>query len=315
MFQKILVALDNSDMGEQIFREAVLLAKASDAHLLLLHVLSDDEIGYPDVHDLSEHLTRWEASKQRGLALLQSRQVEALRAGVKAEFHQIPGGSGRTICAIAKEWQADVILVGHRGLSGMQELIQGSVSNYLVHHAHCSVLTVLGQAEPALKQILVAVDGSKESRDAFDAALDLAKAAGAKLQLVNVISVEDEGSPSLFSLGDPDFERQWETFAKPSMELLRSHQAIARDAGVTADVHQKLCRNTGRAICDLAHTLQVDLIVVGRRGISGLSELLMGSVSNYVTHYATSAVLIVQGRTKAAAKPTAPKDTHLAGAF
>jgi nucleotide-binding universal stress UspA family protein len=298
MIERILTAIDNSTLSDHVFAEALSLAKLSHAQLLLLHVLSDEEIGYPDVHNLAEHLGRWEEYKQRGLELLQLRRKTATEAGVTTSLTQTPGTSGRTICEVAREWGADVIVVGHRGRSGLGELLQGSVSNYLVHHSPCSVLTTLGQEKPAFQQILVAIDGSVESRQAFNVAMDLARISNADLHLLHVLSVEDKGSPSLFSLRDPDFERKWEVFAQPSMDLLRSHQAIADAAGIPTTLYQKLGSNPGRVICELAHSLPTDLIVVGRRGLSGLNELFMGSVSNYVTHYAPCSVLTVQGQVK-----------------
>jgi nucleotide-binding universal stress UspA family protein len=51
----------------------------------------------------------------------------------------IPGSS---ICDRAKQWGADIIVIGRRGHSGLAELLLGSVSNYVVHRAHCSVLVV-----------------------------------------------------------------------------------------------------------------------------------------------------------------------------
>jgi nucleotide-binding universal stress UspA family protein len=306
MFTKILVAIDNSALGEQVFREALLMTKATNGRLLLLHVLSDEEIGYPDIHNLSDHLSQWQEYKKLGIDLLQSRQQSAIETGVSAEIAQTTGVSGKTICEIATAWSADVIIVGHRGLSGIREWVQGSVSNYLVHHAPCSVLTIAGQEEPSFKKIVVGIDGSTESRHAFDAALSLAQVTAASLQLLHVFSVEEKGSPSILSLTEPDFERKWEVFAQPRLEMLRSYQEVARSAGVEADIHQKLGTNPGRALCDLAYSLQADLIVVGRRGISGLGELLMGSVSNYVIHYAACSVLTVQGQF--VANPTHPEN-------
>lgn len=49
-----------------------------------------------------------------------------------------------------------------------------------------------------------------------------------------------------------------------------------------------------RGICDAVKDLGVDLVVVGRRGLSGISEILMGSVSSYVVHHVSCDVLIVQ---------------------
>jgi hypothetical protein len=65
------------------------------------------------------------------------------------------------------------------------------------------------------------------NRHDFDQALTLAQATRAKLHLLHVLSVEDKGSLSLLTLQDANFEQQWEEFAKPSLEMVRSPGAIA----------------------------------------------------------------------------------------
>jgi nucleotide-binding universal stress UspA family protein len=142
MFQKILVALDSSQLGKYVFEEALSLAKATNASLMLLHVLSDAEVGNWEHQTLDEHLDRIELYRQQGLELLQSSSAIASQAGVSAEVTQIPGSAPAEICALAKSWGADLIVVGHRGLSGLQELFAGSISNYVMHYAPCSVWTV-----------------------------------------------------------------------------------------------------------------------------------------------------------------------------
>lgn len=142
MFQKILVALDSSKLGKYVFEEALSLAKETRASLMLLHVLSDAEVGNLELKNLDEHLDHWELYRQQGLELLKSSSAIASEAGVSAEFTQIPGSAPAEICALAKSWKADLIVVGHRGLSGLQDLFVGSVSNYVIHYAPCSVWTV-----------------------------------------------------------------------------------------------------------------------------------------------------------------------------
>jgi nucleotide-binding universal stress UspA family protein len=73
---------------------------------------------------------------------LQSLAREATNAGVRAEFQQISGSPSRTICRLASDWQANLIVIGHRGRSGLSEILLGSVSNYVLHHAPCSVMLV-----------------------------------------------------------------------------------------------------------------------------------------------------------------------------
>lgn len=156
MFRKILVALDQSDNARQIYEHALSLAKLSNASLMLLHVLSyeGDSIAYPasfSYWNYSPQLSantwqfyqkQWEEHKNESLKTLQSYASEANTAGINSEFRQIVGNPGVVICDFARSWEADLIIVGRRGLRGLTEFFLGSVSNYVLHHTPCSTLTV-----------------------------------------------------------------------------------------------------------------------------------------------------------------------------
>jgi nucleotide-binding universal stress UspA family protein len=156
MFHKILVAMDFSGIGKYVFDEALSLAKALKANLMLVHVLSAEEEGcpsmvssfgyYPMVSEVTQEFYReqWEAFEKQGLQMLRARTNEATATGVNTEFTQTSGSPGRTICHLAQTWGADAIVIGRRGRSGLSELLLGSVSNYVLHHASCSVLVVQG---------------------------------------------------------------------------------------------------------------------------------------------------------------------------
>ena len=155
MFAKLLVAIDSSDHSRQVCEAALELAQATGARLLLLHVLSPEEqspeIGvlphvyyYPGLTDavLNSYCQRWEAFEQEGLERLQSCAQQLAAAGLTVDFTQTPGSPGRIICNLAETWKADLVLVGNRGRSAVKELLWGSVSHYVTHHAPCSVLVV-----------------------------------------------------------------------------------------------------------------------------------------------------------------------------
>lgn len=156
MFHKILVAIDNTDIGEHVFAEALFLAQATGASLMLLHVLSPYEEGHPVMPAFSNlvyypsiptraveaYLKEWDGYKARELERLRSLAAQATALGVKAEFTQTVGAPGYAICDLARSWDVDLILMGRRGRLGLSEAILGSVSNYVTHHACCSVLTV-----------------------------------------------------------------------------------------------------------------------------------------------------------------------------
>ncbi|MDJ0846421.1 universal stress protein [Crocosphaera sp.] len=158
MYQKILIALDMSKMAETVFNHGLSLAKQElNSQLLLLHILSGEEENSPlpippDLKEMypaaGNDLTlenwkdQWKAFEKSGIEMLEAYQNQAKENNTKTEFQQIYGNPGSRICKIAKEWQADVIVIGHRGRSGLEEFFLGSVSNYVLHHAHCSVLIV-----------------------------------------------------------------------------------------------------------------------------------------------------------------------------
>ena len=157
MFKKILVAMDSSSMSKLVFAKGLSIAKQNQANLMLLHVLSGEEeespmplppeVGDPYWTTVSEvtlesWLKQWETYESECLAQLQKFTAEAHRSDINTEFRQLAGNPGRTICHLAWSWQADLIVVGNRGRSGIGELLLGSVSNYVLHHAPCSVLTV-----------------------------------------------------------------------------------------------------------------------------------------------------------------------------
>lgn len=155
--KKILVALDHSEISNLVFEEALTLAKALSAQLLLVHVVSAEESisprimptgsimgGYSEIASVSFEQFRedWQAYIDRGSQMLQARVEQAVEASVAAECQQLSGGTGLQICDLAKTWNADIIAIGRRGYSGLREFILGSVSNYVLHHAPCSVMII-----------------------------------------------------------------------------------------------------------------------------------------------------------------------------
>ncbi len=158
MFKKILVAVENNQIGNLVFDEALALAKATNASLMLVHVMSpysdrsvnpismDPYSFYPAMHSeaLTQTLKQWDGLKQESIDFLNFLCRSAADEGVTVEFTQNFGDPGRIICEMARNWQAEVIILGRRGRVGLSEFFLGSVSNYVLHHAPCSVLAIQG---------------------------------------------------------------------------------------------------------------------------------------------------------------------------
>lgn len=210
MFKKMLVAFGSLEIGQQVFDEALSLAKANDACLMLLYVLSLENESYPDIYSFpvplfldaetfGRYQNQLDSLKKQCLEFLQTRTNEATAIGVKTELTLGYGSPDRVICSLARTWNADLIVVGRRGLSGVSELFMGSVSNYVLHHAPCSVLVVQQASVSPESQVnqLDLVSARKAHRDnmqtSLEDRLEVARAKGDK-NLIRQLEVEQNQS-------------------------------------------------------------------------------------------------------------------------
>jgi len=310
MFKKILVGLDVYVEAQHAFDDALLISKATNAFLTLLHVFSLDEVynfcqfllyealEHPTTSPLAESANDplWQCiiSKSIGHEVDQPEILlacldEAKKAGVQANILPRRGQPGHVLCEVARNEQADLIAVGHRDKQwgqelGMGELRLGSISHYVIHHAPCSVLIAHRHIEDdvaigalaGMSHILMAVDDSAMSQVVFQEALDLARKVDADLTLLHVTSPSENNHP---------------------LEILQSLKDQASAVGVPVTIEQHRAeknQSIGQAICEFVHEKQFDLILVGRRRFSEVQEQILGSVSHYIAYHAPCAVILVQ---------------------
>lgn len=143
-------------------------------------------------------------------------------------------------------------------------------------------------------KMLVAFDGSPDSQRAVKRASALAKELAASLTVVHIYSI-----PSL-AYGGPgpmplvDFKSLEDSAMSKARETLERGEALCKQEGVTAKAQLLESASIVQAILELAEKEQVDLIVMGTRGITGFKKLLLGSVSNGVVTHAHCSVLVVR---------------------
>jgi len=148
-----------------------------------------------------------------------------------------------------------------------------------------------------IKKMLVAIDGSETAAKALDYALNLAEKCGAEVQIISVVPPVESIMPR-FTLATPP-STVYTTFIDEVEKRLKNvlSEALkeAREKRPNLKISTKLI--TGRpadTIIQTAKEENVDLIVVGSRGLSGVEEIVLGSVSDRVADYATCPVLIVK---------------------
>ncbi len=144
MFQSIVVGTDGSDTAAQAVRQAVDLAGAVGAKLELVSAyspvsaqrLSEERRQAPE--DL-----QWAINPREDVdATLEAAATIARDAGVEVEVYPRQGDPADAILDVAEEREADLIIVGNKGMTGAKRFLLGSVPNKVSHHAPCSVLII-----------------------------------------------------------------------------------------------------------------------------------------------------------------------------
>jgi len=140
---RILLATDGSKEAELAALRAVDLADATHSELHLVHVgvVPTFLKSYPGTLGYYGKLYEEIEEVSRELLRKQSLRVKAA-GGTVAGTHLRMGEVALEIVALAEELQADLIVMGSRGLGGVRRALMGSVSDSVVRHAHCPVLVI-----------------------------------------------------------------------------------------------------------------------------------------------------------------------------
>lgn len=147
MYQKILVPIDGSDTAKLGLDEAVRLAKDQNASLRLIHVVNEAMIFSSYEGDLytGELLDALRASGRVILATGEA-QVRGQGLAVETALLEAQGGqAGEVIVRDAKEWRADLIVLGTHGRRGIRRLVLGSDAEHVVRLTPAPVLLIRSQ--------------------------------------------------------------------------------------------------------------------------------------------------------------------------
>lgn len=139
-------------------------------------------------------------------------------------------------------------------------------------------------------EILVAWDGSSNAQRGFEYAIEIAQRFKARVHVVSVAHAADHAETD--AERKASFEDARHFYEQRSGPLLEA----AQRKGVSVQTSVVEGGNPAAAILDAAHHIGADLIVVGRRGLSGITRFFMGSISDRIARYAKCPVLIIDER-------------------
>ena len=301
MFKKIMICSDGSEGALTAAQLGAQIAQKFQSDVLLIHTYDLAVAAYPTFEagiwnlPITEQGMDSYAAEAR-LALEEHTGQILKDANVSYETRIERGHPVETITRLAQQVNADLIVLGSRGQSDVLAFLMGSVSEGVLHHAHCPVLIVRdgnarGQAQE-LPRILLASDGSAGACQATTVALEIARKFAASLSVLNVLdasSIAYRLSPYLPS----DNENPHTNAERLLTKITNDVSKAAIQAGVPRSFHQET-GNPAEIIVRFANRTDTSLIVIGCRGRGTFEALLLGSVSNHVAHYAHRSVLVTR---------------------
>ncbi len=283
----MLVAVDGSPESDAAVRWAAHEAEMRDVPITLMHVVIPVVVSWP-VRSFQAEFNQWQEDNAQlviGQAekMLESSVGESKLSAVRTEVAR-----GNVVAAIvAASREAQMVVVGSRGMGLVGRAVLGSVSSGVVHHARCPVAIVHAdeaKAPDRTKPVLLGIDGSPASEAATALAFD--EAARRKVDLVALHAWSDVG---VF----PSLGMDWHQYQDEGHEVLGERLAGWQEQYPDVHVRRRIvCDKPARWLIDASQ--QAQLVVVGSHGRGGFPGMLLGSVSSAVVQSANSPVIVVR---------------------
>jgi len=280
-FSNILVAVDGSQTSIQAQELTAEIAKKFKSKVTAMHVIAHDFLGWrmqPKSFTMSETVVKEITGHylQQGKGIISSAAMLFKEEGIEAKTILDEYTDPAEAIIQEAERKYDLIVIGNRGESEAETYSLGSVADKVATHANCSVL--ITKKGTNMSKILVAVDGSEDSKKALRYAVQLSSKFKADSALLNV------QQSTLFKL-KPDVTKD------VGERILSEASNEAKGAKFDKKVE---FGNPAETIINVAEKGKYDLIVVGKRGLGAVKRFFLGSVSDDVSHHAKCSVLIVR---------------------
>lgn len=279
--KRILVPTDFSEEAHNAYEVAVAIARKAGAGIKLLNVV--ENVSYsPSFSATGDVLTGNNMQQVYVLQLIEAMKVQ-MNKFVKSVDHQgVPVVQeldvDRPISKIKRTIQednVDLVVMGSKGSSGLDEFLIGSNTEKVVRTAECPVLTVKHRhPDFNVREIVLASDFKREVRHAMDRFKSFQALFGARLHLVYI------NTPSAFEVSGNLFKKLEDTAEKHNLQ------------NYSVNVYNDTVEEDG--ILHFANDIRADLIMMATHGRTGLSHLLSGSIAEDLVNHTSIPVLTFQ---------------------
>jgi nucleotide-binding universal stress UspA family protein len=279
MIEKILLASSGTGQSEEMLKALMEIPSIQRATVNVLHVV-------PPQASADAMTQKWEDGGKTLAVAIQTLELDPNRTTAMLR----EGDPKDVVCRVAEEIDADLIIMGSRGLKRLQSILENSVSQYVFQLASRPMLLVRDDIYVRkINRIMVAMDKSDSAQ--------------ASLKLALAFLRDIKGGQLVLVHANPDLKvKRDEVEVDPNQDpVLLPAIAEAKKLGINYRCVAPVGK-PGARICQIADELNVDLLVLGSperrpsiaKALPDLDRLLGQSLSDYVRVYANCPVMLVR---------------------
>lgn len=291
---KILIGYDGSDCSERMIWDLKHAGLPKQAEAVVMSVAEHWIAPPTSFGGVDVHFTEAPDEKENTQAMTEQAQslISYYFPEWKIRTEALWGTPETKLVEKADEWKPDLIVVGSHGRGAIGRFFLGSVSQKVLHEAHCSVRIARGTAEEAgtPARIIIAIDGSKGAMAAVDTVVARHWPAESQVRLVNATWTVPPVTSGRMVAPITDWIAEENARIKTVMETAT---AKLKGAGlITSAIIEE--EEPKDLICREAERWGADCIFMGARGMGPVERLMIGSISSGVAARAHCSVEVVR---------------------
>jgi len=264
--KKILVPFDFSETATNAFRFAIDIANQSDGEILLLHIVElpvmYDTLLMPSLSFEEVYIKDMKENAEKEFKKLKAKWA---KEGPKVSWHIDFGATSATINNFAEEKKADLIVMGTKGATGMQEVFVGSNTERIVRTSKIPVIAIKKNFKGTIKSMVFPNGLNEEAEELAKRVKALQDFFKAELHIVYI------NTPT-------NFRRDLET-----RQLLNGF--IKRYMFKNFDIHIYNDTDQESGLTNFVKEIKADMVAMGTHGRRGLAHLMSGSIAEDVVNH------------------------------
>ncbi|MHB0867254.1 MAG: universal stress protein [Thermoleophilia bacterium] len=284
-YKNIILGFDDSKYSRAALVEILSWAKAHDSKVTIVHaVFFDSEEFSISPGQLEDRLCQGKAACEKAVA------DYSPEFGTDIEYLVVQGEPHEVIADVAREREADLIVMGTYGRRGLRRMIMGSVTSGVILNSPCDVLVVKKPCEECTghyRQILIPYDGSQPSRRAIERVDSITNIDEISITMLYVIPRYEE----MVGFFRTDSIRR--SIQEEATKIVLEGEQLAASKGLNVNTVIEEGRAADK-IVESARELGSDLIVLGSHGWHGVDKTILGSTAERVIAYSPIPVLVVR---------------------